>query len=275
MDKLKLNIRKIVAFLVLICLFSCKNEEIIEYYKDKKTINKRYFVNSDGQKQGVYKEFYKSGKLKNISIYDKDIKKDSSMFYSNLGELEKVVYFKKNKEFAKEFQNNVLIAEGIIENDIKIGKWNYFNKFSKKEKVLEYINLCGSQYLNQGWYFNKDGDTIKERSNYLTVRLDKSILKRNDTINLFFEYFPFLSKKPTLIACQSNNLDNKFCNIDKSSLDTIITQSTKFKRSLLFKDKGTYFIRGFVQEHNNLAIDNKKDYKIRYVYYSLNLKVTE
>jgi mRNA degradation ribonuclease J1/J2 len=78
---------------------------------------------------------------------------------------------------------------------------------------------------------------------------------------------------PTIVACHSINIDYKYCNLRNVKLDSIITLSTSFNRKMFFKEKGKYNIRGFIEEHNNLAINNPKNYKIRHVYYNLLLNV--
>ena len=42
---------------------------------------------------------------------------------------------------------------------MKLGKWKYFKKNGNLDKVVEYVNVCGNQYTNQGWYF-ENGKTL-------------------------------------------------------------------------------------------------------------------
>jgi hypothetical protein len=265
-------VQLVFGFFLLMFSISCKNREIIEFHDNTTIIKKKYYINSKGEKDGFYHEYFKNGRVKIISNYIKNKIIDSTIYFQYDGKLDKIINHKKNGDFVKEFNNNIKTAEGFMEKGLKKGKWNFFNDKLIKTKTLEYINLCGTQYLNQGWHYDSKGDTIKIKSNFLKIKINQKI-SPNDTINIFFEYFPILSNKPTIVACQSVDLDDDFCNINKISLDTLITTSTKFKRKILFKDKGIYNLRGFIEEHNNLSINNSDEYKLRHVYYNLLIKV--
>lgn len=82
-----------------------------------------------------------------------------------------------------------------------------------------------------------------------------------------------MTQKPTLVIFFSTKIDKNFCNLKKVKLDTLIVQKDKFETKFIFDKKGTYNLRGFIEEHNNLDIKDFKDYKIRRLYFDKTLIV--
>lgn len=264
--------KKVILLLIVFIVFGCENEVVVENYPNSKIIFKSYSVNKKGQKEGIYEEFYRSGQIKKVLYYSKDIISDTAKYFSMNGKIDSIKIFKNSKEYIRIFKDDNLISDGWKINNKKTGIWNYYSNKSIKEKSFEYIDLCNQQYLNQGWFFDSNGKIIKSKSNFLLIKTPSKV-KINDTINIAFEYIPKLSDRPTIVSCQSIQIDEKFCNLRNINLDTIITLTTSFNRKVLFTEKGKYNIRGFIEEHNNLSIDNPKDYKLRHVYYNIFLDV--
>ena len=65
----------------------------------------------------------------------------------------------------------------LSEKQNGITKFNFYKKNGKLEKTLEYIDICGNKYLNQGWYFNDHEDTLSNKGNYFKIYVEKKILR--------------------------------------------------------------------------------------------------
>ena len=261
----KIIVKHIYCLLFLFLFFSCSKKEVKTFY-DNGNLFKEYEV-LDGKYDGKYIEYYKNGKQKKVSYFDQGVNIDSTICYNNDNTVDLISYYRKGDSiYEKKFKDNKVDSEGYILKTLKVGKWKYFSTGKEISKILEYVNLCDKQYLNQGWYFDKVGDTINNKGNWLEIKYKKKI-SINEEVQINFKYFSYLTKNPTLVVCFSTKIDEKFCNLDKVKLDTMIVQSNKFETKFLFDKKGTYNLRGFIEEHNNLEIDNIKDYKIRRVYF--------
>ncbi len=107
-----------------------------------------------GKKEGYWKEYYKSGGIKQEGTYHNDIengfwkyyakngtlKKEGNYykglkdgywyFYDNEGQVSSQGEFKDNQKvgFWKEFKKGIIHAEGWYKDDKPFGEWNYFDK---------------------------------------------------------------------------------------------------------------------------------------------------
>ena len=125
---------------------ACNERKKVREYHDNGEIFKSYYL-ENGEISGKYSEYYENGDLK-ISGFYKD-NKANGVF----------------KEYSKDGQ---LIEIGQYIDDTAIG-WFEFYDHGKKKKKKQYITFNGSSYINQFKLFNKNGDVIKDSSNFITV----------------------------------------------------------------------------------------------------------
>lgn len=244
--------RSVILFF-LIFIFACSNKEtIIEYYSDN-SIHKKYTLKNNVI-EGDYLEYFDNGKIKSKHIYKNGVKVDSSLFYNqNPYFLNQIDFYKKKDTVYSVFlyENGQYSDEGEFLNQQQIGKWTFYKKTGEIDKIIEYINLKGTQYTNQGWYFNKDGDTIKEFGNYYRYKLNPKKIQVGEAFELEIEYKPLLVVNGDVIALIHPEVNPDFSNIDSISLDTIIFYDNKAYSQISFKDKGEKNLRGCIQETYN------------------------
>ena len=137
----------------------------------------------------------------------------------------------------KEKTNNILEISTEYQKSKGIKIYNFYRNDGSLEKSLEYINLCGKEYLNQGYYFDKNKDTIFHKSNFYKISVEKRILKTNETSKITIKYKPLLKNSVYGILLSNENVNLDFCNLENSKLDTIFFVDNKIEFYQSFKNK--------------------------------------
>ena len=270
----------IMQFVCIACLllFSCK-KEMSKFYP-KGGLYKKYTTDYNGNVCGDYFEYYKNGKLKLKHIYSNGILIDSSVCYYMNGEISEIYFHKDTVDYCVGYKNYKLKkishegflfkADSLYRNGRKIGKWKYYDD-NKVTNIVEYLNVCGTEYTNQGWFYDKHSRITKKGSNYYTLKMIKRKYKIGEKIDVEIIYTPIIDQKSKAVLYMSPEIDNEFCNIDLIKLDTVFSQNNKFRFSLGFKKKGKKFLRGYI---NELFLDTKhKQTDVRTVFFSIPLTI--
>lgn len=155
-----------------------KKDYLVEKYiraKNKNILEAKYLVNNKYYltRNGEYKIFYKSGKLKETLNYKSDTLNGPKKYYYENGKLSTEAYFKiidkKSKYFLKNYWNkkgvqkvkngngiyeyfiddeDKVIISGNIKNEMFEGLWKCNNKaFPKYEKFYEHGNLIRGKII--------------------------------------------------------------------------------------------------------------------------------
>jgi len=283
--------RKLVyIFLVYVFLISCESRKK-EYY-DSGSIKIDYVMEND-KIEGVYKEYYETGGLKEVHTYLAGKKVDSSQYYyeepKNIVNKTKYYYANDTLKIVKYFPEGSKQREGFTLRDgNRIGKWSLYKQDGKLSEVLQYINLGGEEYLNQGWHFDKKEDTIVGKGNYLEFRLSK------DTVDMYEPVKILVNLKEPLLSYKSDvfisipkgalsDVNQDFSNIQEVEWDTlpsiknegILNNYEKYNLyvsfGLEFNEPGAKHIRGFLSENkkiepNEISKDSF-DMKERKIYF--------
>jgi len=261
-------LRILTAGLIFI---SCHNVQK-EYYDNG--VLKKEFSLKKGQLQGNYKEYYDNGKLKLAHHYYDGKKIDSSMFfYSRTNENIKLKkkWFDDGNYYKKEFYpNGIIKEEGLVLNtNIAVGRWKFYDNDGKLNEIRIYKNIRDESYLNQGYKFNKKGDTLVYGTNFVDISLYRDTIRLNEPMRaIVFMASKFFkskeSKMMVFLAKGSSNFTKNFSNESKIVLDTFydLTKDTinqkyyknfDFSKIVVFGkwfDKtGRKDIRGYVSEY--------------------------
>ncbi len=277
-------IKKLFLSISLLFLFSCSNKKT-EYDTNGNKTKEYELINN--KISGVCKEFYKNGDLKAIHNYKNGIRMDSSIYYNNKEEIVLIdKYLKNNILYQKEFNNNVLMSEGKCSYKTQldqylyvnqIDKWKYYKKNGKLDKVIEYINLCGKQHTNQGWYFDNKGDTIKKYGNYFEIKFLPKNFKKKEVVCLQMIYKPIIYLNSDVMLCfdTENKVSEDFCNIHKVKLAKIYKTSNVLKTYVIFEKSGQKNIRGYIKEFFNKEPTEQDSITSgeRYLYFDIPIKV--
>lgn len=154
-----------------------------------------------------------------------------------------------------------------------ITKISYYNDNGELEKTLEYINLCGKKYLNQGWYFDEKGDTLLDKSHFFKIKVEKKVLKIREQTTVTINYKPLLKNTISgFLLSKENLLKKDYCNLDEHDVDTLYFVDNKLQFSTGFKDKGPKNLGGYILEVSKKLIHDGS-YSERKVYLSIPLDV--
>lgn len=238
-----------------------------------------FLLSCNNLKENTEKEFYDNGDLKAIHIIKNNIKSDSSIYYYPNNNIAKIIYYlEKDTIYEKDFsEKSKLLSEGKNVKNIMIGKWKFYKENGKLDKIVEYINLCGNQYTNQGWYFDKKGDTLREYGNYFEIKWSPKIIKKNQVVCLQMTYKPiiYLNSEVELCFDTENNVSKDFCNIHKVKLAKFYKTSDVLKTYIKFERSGKKNIRGYIREFFNKESTEQDSITSgeRYLYFDIPFEI--
>ena len=237
----------LLLFILSFLFTSCKNE--IKEYDAEHRLTKEYSLNNEKKFDGTYKEFYENGNLKIVKNYKDGIVIDSTILYNRDSTISQIQFpLKKDSLLYKNYQKKSLESEGIFYKEMKYGKWKYFKKNGNLDKVIEYVNVCGKQYTNQGWFFKNGKDTIKEFGNYYRIKIPK-FAKQNQVFKFTIYHKPIIALNPDLMLCIGAKVDKNFCNLEKTKIDTAYGDNNIIPVEIIFSKKGKKNLRGFIKEY--------------------------
>ena len=223
-------------------------------------------------------EYDKNGKIISKTYPSLDLSRpiDSIIYFKNNKVDYKVIFKTKEDVFVKYYDpKEKLICEGNTNKKIRAGKWKYYRENGSLDKIIEYINLCGQQYVNQGWYFKENGDTIFRNSNYVNIKIDNGNFKINEKHEFKFDYKKILGPKSELILMISPDVDDKFCNIEKINMSKQYSKVNQIIAKIGFATAGKKTLRGYITEFQDSIKTREKMPKIaeRRVYFQIPIVV--
>lgn len=260
--------KKILLLLLTFLVFGCKNdlEKKIEYYPNG-NIQNEYFVNAKNEINGEVKYYNEDGTLNRIGQFRDNKAVDSTIFFEE-GLISSIEYLKdSNIKFVKLFDNNNIHSSGFSVKNKKLGKWNFY-KDNKISNVVEYIDLCGVEYLNQGWFYDNKGNLDLKRSHFIEILDLKKIYKANEPIKFKIKYNSLWQNNSFSIAEFHPKIDNDFCNLEKTKKDALLSNQHVFEFSLRFAEKGKKNIRGVIRE-----VLEKNDEKVRELFFDIPIEI--
>lgn len=258
----------IKLFLLSVFLFSCSNKKK-EYY-DNGNLKAQYQISQNGLLEGKFISYFKNGNIKSIDLYRENIKVDSTIIYDSIiPDKVKLIYLwnrtSKDSFYVKNYEDNEVLNEGYIYKAKKVGKWKYY-KDKKLEKVLEYINIKNETYLNQGWFFDKLGDTIKGVGNNYKFNYSVFQKKKQNEIDIFIKYNPLINNNSNVVLLFSEQLNKDFSNTNEIVFDTIFLTNNKVNFKYIVKKEGGIKLRGIIKEYANIVPTDSIVYKERLIY---------
>lgn len=247
--------RKILILFIFILTLSCKqsDEMTTEYDKNGKIISKIYGNPEESLDSIIY---FKNGVIDSKMIA---ISSNTLSFY--------VKYY-------DDYGN--LKSEGFTFDKIKIGKWKFYDSKTKNVKIVEFKNICGVEYPNQEWNYNNKGKLNLDIRSYYTYKFKNSEFKNGGTNFLTVKYIPLVKKGSVCTINFSNEIDSKFCNIDKiKKISFRSSESKTFSIPMMLVSKGKKNFRGYIEEISYEKINNSKllQEKLRRVYIDIPFEV--
>lgn len=219
--------KKIILLIIILSLSSCENyKEELKYDKEGNITSKKYISNK--------------GKLDSVIYYKSNM---INKLYFNKGD--------SNLYFFKSFTlDGKPIAEGNISNKLKDGKWKFYGSNDKVRKIIEFKNICNTEFPNQGWSFDRNGKLDKNLLNYhYTYEFRDKLLKLGGTSEVKIEYTPMNKKDAIYVINFSFEIDSTFCNVKEVEKYSFKSDNAIFQIPLQLEVKGKHSIRGYIEEH--------------------------
>lgn len=164
---------------------------------------------------------------------------------------------KNDLKFVKNVKvNDSLLGEGYLKNSLKVGNWKYFDKNNNLVAVNEYKIINNGTYLNQEIVFNKNGDTIFDKSHFYTYST-----RVNDKKERFLsiKYKRIFEGDSYLMFVYNKDLKSDFSNLNDLKLDTLLFENNTLEIQYPKKSE----IRGVINEIKFLSdsvFDTRKVY---------------
>ena len=180
-----MNTRSIILFFTFLFIISCDNKtKEITYFPNGKISIEKFHINDSTV---LIKEYFQNGNLKFIGkkINDKN-EGEFKYFYKN-GNIKQIDTWKNGIPFGKTttfYDNGTPEYQGNIINGIKKGWFLYFAKERYLKEKQEYITLDTGYYLNQRIVFNREGDTLKNKSSYFSIKTKKDTIRLGDSLSM-------------------------------------------------------------------------------------------
>lgn len=180
---MKMKFKKTIFFIACLIIISCsKKQDEKEYYSSGNLKSlKVYNLENDKLEQTIY--YYDLLSNKKMKMFYHKLSYDSIVYYYNNGKV-----FKTGKQ---DFKENLY------------GKWNYYTREGFLSDTKEYVILNNEfgkgGVLNQNWYYNQKGDTMYYGNNKFNIYNQKEFeLGSKGTKTSRFTRFNFDPKGDTL-----------------------------------------------------------------------------
>ena len=213
-----------------------------------------------------------NNKYETKEYYDSNDNLDSVVSYNDNLEKSVIIIKDENTKYVKSYhENGKMSYEGEYYKKLKNGFWKYYDKEGVLEKVFEYRNICGEQHTNQGIYFTKKGDTLKDKSNFVKIEY-KNLLKVEEITKILFKYHRVLNRDSQLELVFSQDFNKDFSNRDSVEKTNLFTSADGFLIKMAYKTEGKRIIRGYIKEFEYRGYDSLKDETTiaeRFVYFEL------
>lgn len=231
---------KLIIFIGLIIIQSCKKNNIIEHAKF-----------DDGQELISYGE---NGIIDSVIV-----EKNNAIISKFIAKNKK----KDNKFFQFIFYDAVgnISAKGDMYEKNHIGDWLYF-KNKRLFKKEEYMKFCNKYFINQTWEYDIKGKINYDKSNFYSYKfIDTLVQNENISKILKIKFYPFKKIKiDNILFYSSSKVKNNFCGIENLQLVDIL-KNKKDEYEIAFEKNDNFdTIKGFFIEQFKINDEIKEKY---------------
>ena len=238
--------KKLLVLFICVLLLGCnKKKEPYERGRIKKT-----YYQKEGNYFGKYKEFYPTGGVKEIHFYENGMKIDSSLYFTERGNIIKKDYHNKNGSFFRKYysKNETLKKEGCYDSLKRyLGKWKFYEG-EILDQIIEYKIIKGKSYLNQLWENDRYGKVDSLKGTYYKLDLVEDTIYLDQPIRAKAIIISDLTKKKysSVLAVIPKYFTSNF-NKDFSNLETIVHDTI-------------YNLNMELEYRKQMGLDEKKNY---------------
>lgn len=235
--KMKKNIILIISLFFLACTNTNQKKNFYKTGELKSIIN----LDENYTPNGIYKRYYKSGRLKAIGRYKNGKLDDKFLNYYESGKIEEIGTYKNGKLIDTLFSYYKLggiKSKGVYNNLKPIGWWTYYNQNGFISHKSEYLNINGKIVENQSIYYSDEEKINREKSSYFVIEL-KDTLSLGKSIGKI-KYFSKFLKNERYLSVVIDNLYGK----DIVKKDTFAYNQDSLRFGVYAYKKGELNIKG-------------------------------
>ena len=250
------------------------------YYPSGELLSEVPYRIKDSVKDGVYKDFYKNGQLKQVIIIKEGIPVDSALKYYDTGELHyKEIRVKDIIYGAYFYKNGNMAAKNkFLDTDPpqQIGMSYTYSIEGNVRDSMEYFNIGGKSHLNTRYHYNNLGEVVLDSSYFYKFKISK--IKNTDRYRLMIDYFPSI-KEAQIAMVIGEDLKEDFSNLNNIQLDTIVMAGNNILTDNLKKPNRR--LKGFFYEYFSKVKDTigkdsiKMEIMEKKTFFNENVKVSD
>lgn len=221
--------RRLVLIKFCLMLFVSCND-IKKKYHSNGNIKIEYTTNDKGQYNGIFKEYFKDGLLKEQHLYENGHKVDSSVYYTTNERVHMIKYWNDSTNLVLYLDDNMdTLKYGNTKNgklNFRIGKWVFKNSHMTNDSIVEYIDYKNQSYANQVWVIDKNQDTLQDKGNYYDFYMKDSTNVNTPHRLHFFLYQPYFnydSDVEVVLPKNDSDLNSNFDNLFQIERDTFLS----------------------------------------------------
>lgn len=134
---------------------SCNNEKFYEEYYPNGNLKLKIALDKNGIRNGQFKEYYESGKLKSKGEYFNGELRDSVFIY---------------------YENGRIKEKGIFYNGHQQNWWKVFGHNNEILEEKEYYEVNDSAYKNQYIIYNSQGEIDYSKSSFFKFKIPDTLI---------------------------------------------------------------------------------------------------
>ena len=156
----------ILVVILLSMLFSfCGNRLITVETQDEGVLYERYTIDKDSVKQGIYYQYYPSGKVFMEAMYSNDTIDGTRKFFYENGQLKSVENLEKGNwkgSYLSYYDNGQLESEGQYIDGAMSGVWK---RYFKTGELLGTLTFANNEENGPFTFYHQNGN-LKEEGTY-------------------------------------------------------------------------------------------------------------
>ncbi|TRZ41650.1 toxin-antitoxin system YwqK family antitoxin [Robertkochia solimangrovi] len=277
--------KKIVLVVVISSFFyGCVDVKQRKTFYETGELKSISIYDQNGLKNGIYKEYYKTGSIKVVENYENGSLIDTSAYYNENGIKNSEFIYSPNKLpfFKKYYPNGQIGQEGYIMNDTTlIGWWNFYSESGYLDSKINYVDPKGYleikdeinwdiekyiakfPHINESIFYRQDGTIINEKSNFFNLYMEDT-LTDDSKAWAFIELTPQVAKTTDYyeVFYWQEDTKGKVAHIDSTIQKLNKPAVLKLDKQI----KGNMYLKGFILEQGIYPDGNNKNNDSSSVY---------
>ena len=219
---------RVFVYFFIIAVMSCSHDK--SDFKEESSMDQRQLSDTTIQK------FYDNGNLK------EDFRLKDGVVHG---------------QYKAYHSNGKLSLQGGYDSGRFVGRWEYYDAEERFDSVTEYSIVNTKSEINRKWVFDKNGDTINERSFYYITQFYKDTIEIGEFNSLYIMLEnPYFGDQLTILL---GGFDKGFSNVEEVTTDSLWLTTYGFQYNFISYKPGKNVVR-------LIAVDLDKDGRAKYFF---------